>query len=43
MTWITAVRQSDREQNTLSLRLQREYDLVNVIVVQLYTGQLYQF
>ena len=36
MNWITAVRQSDREQNTLSLRVQREYDLVNMSSCILY-------
>ena len=38
MTWITAVRQSDKDQNTLSLRLQREYDLVSMIVDFIHTG-----
>jgi hypothetical protein len=30
MSWVTVVRQNDREQNVLSLRVQREYDLVNI-------------
>ena len=29
MKWITTVKQSDREQNTLSIRVEREYDLVS--------------
>ena len=33
MNWITAVRQNDKEQNTLSLRVQREYDLVNMVLL----------